>query len=83
MELAFEINTNELIHSLVVNSDDDLVNFVVELNKFMADAGFTEEVITRLYSVLVKEYTADELKCLHNRLGEINFMSKYRKGNNE
>ena len=71
MNLSFEVDEKDLISKLVNDFDADLVKFVVELDEYVADAEFTEEVIIKLYSALVKEYSSDELESLNQQLTNV------------
>jgi len=71
VNLSFEVDEKDLISKLVNDFDADLVKFVVELDEYVADAEFTEEVIIKLYSALVKEYSSDELESLNQQLTNV------------
>lgn len=71
MNLSFEVDEKDLISKLVNDFGADLVKFVVELDEYVADAEFTEEVIIKLYSALAKVYSSDELESLNQQLTNV------------
>lgn len=71
MNLSFEVAEKDLISKLVNDFDTDLVKFVVKLDEYVGCADFTEDIIIKLYSTLVKEYSSDELESLNQQLTNV------------
>lgn len=62
MRVFTEINAQGIIESIQTNEDtENLIKFILEIDKAMMDAGFTEELIKTFVTSLKVDYAKDEI----------------------
>lgn len=70
MEITCTIDENEILQAVADSSDP--LQFIVDLDEFIADEGFTLDVMSRLAETMAKEYEATE-RHYTNQLMEVSF----------
>lgn len=72
MNIPVEIKEDDLIDSLKREmSNEELKNFVLKLDLFVAQADFTEDLVTGLLKSLMGDLMGNEKRDLLNKIAEI------------
>lgn len=73
-----KINEFKLIETICDNSDSEILNFLKELDNWMADASFTEKLILDLIDNIKENLNVDRKRELFNTIGkELDFSKDY------